>query len=59
MWDDPFAASFIEPVDCDTYDDYLGTCTTTDYCDHVFYVAGPLDGVVSGIRNVRTLHLEL
>jgi hypothetical protein len=25
VWDDPFAASFIEPVDCDTYDDYLGT----------------------------------
>ena len=24
VWDDPFAASFIEPVDCDTYDDYLG-----------------------------------
>lgn len=26
VWDDPFAASFIEPVDCDTYDDYLGMC---------------------------------
>lgn len=26
VWDDPFAVSFIEPVDCEMYDDYLGTC---------------------------------
>ena len=26
VWDDPFAASFIEPVDCEMYDDYLGMC---------------------------------
>ena len=24
VWDDPFAVSFIETVDTDTYDDYLG-----------------------------------
>lgn len=28
VWDDPFAVSFIEPVDCDTYDDYLDVVET-------------------------------